>query len=72
MTEFKLPKLPARPFITFDFVPQEDITAYELALLFRDAGMKATKAGLDKLPPEMRRHFTLSSLPIGQSSVGNE
>ena len=41
----------------FNFEPQPDITAYELALIAKAIEFQITKGIVDRLPEETKRHF---------------
>ena len=40
------------------FVPQQDITAYELATIVTKLRLSVTQAQWEQLAPELQRHFT--------------
>ena len=42
----------------FNFTPKEDITAYELAMLFAGTSLSLNAQLFGALPPEVKRHFT--------------
>lgn len=42
---------------THIFYPQEDITAYELALIVKAMGVRTGPGAVEYQPPEVQRHF---------------
>lgn len=57
----KLAKPEDYPFV---FEPLNDITSYELALVFAAVGIRLSTVALKKLPPEFKRHFRKDTLPV--------
>ena len=59
----------------YDFIPEDDITAKELAHVISLFGIKADSEGFNKMPEDVQRHFvqvpTPSPLIVPESVVAS-
>jgi len=61
---FKYARVPPFSYENYEFVPQKDITTYELALIYKNVGglgnhefVKFPVGKWEQVPPGVKRHF---------------